>query len=43
MDISPALIFFYMLFIVPTLKWWNPVLGNVFIELTYIDSLPEVI
>ena len=43
MDISIALIFFYMLFIVPTLKRWNPVLGNVFIELTYIDSLPEVI
>lgn len=43
MDISSAFIFFYMLFIVPALKWWNPVLGKMFIELKYIDSLPEVI
>lgn len=43
MNISTALIFFYMLFIVPLLKWWNAVIGIVFIEFTYIDSLPEVI
>lgn len=42
-DISTAFIFFYMLFIVPTPKWWNPVLSDIFTELMYIDSLPEVI
>lgn len=43
MHISSAFIVFYMLFIAPTPKLWDPVLGKMFIELTYIDSLPEVI